>query len=309
MTTTTNIKLSTPAHGSQVDVWDSDPINNNSTILDAIFGTVTSKPLTNANVTLSATEAQASVLRFSGVLTGNVTIDVSAIIKSWSIDNLTTGNFAVTISGGSGNVVGVPQGDTCQVYWDGTNCKFINLGRVGTYWDYAGATVPLWVAACTVPPYLLCDGSTFSAVTYPYLNTLLGGTTLPDARARSRIPLDGGTGRVTTAGSGIDGLTRLAAGGAQNVALVLAELAAHDHGAVTGSTALSGVTATRVQNTLAGGSSNTAITADGFGVPSTPTVTFGGTDHVHSITSAGSGTAHNNMPPSYVGGITLIRAA
>lgn len=309
MTVTTNIKLSVPSHGSNVDTWDADPINNNSGILDAAFGSVTSKSLTNVNVTLSATEAQASVLRFSGTLTGDVTINVSAIIKSWYIDNLTTGAFTVIISGGSGNVVGVPQGDTCQIYWDGTNCKFINLGRVGEYWDYAGAAVPTWVTSCTVPPYLLCDGSSFSAGTYPYLNTLLGGTTLPDARGRSRISLDGATGRVTTAGSGIDGSTRLAAGGVQNVALVLAELAAHDHGAATGSTSLTNTTATRIQTTLAGGSSNVAVCPDGQGISSSPALTLGGTAHTHPIASAGSGTAHNNMQPSYVGGITMIRSA
>jgi hypothetical protein len=211
MTTTSNIKLSTPAHGANVDSWDADPINNNSGILDAFSARVTTKSLTNVNVTLSATEAQAAIMRFTGTLTGNVAINVGAIIKAWTVENNCLGAFVVTITGGSGNVVGLPPGSS-QIYWDGSNAGFVNLGRIGEYWDYAGAAVPAWVTACTVPPYLACDGGTFSAVTYPLLNVILGGTTLPDSRGRTRFALNGGTGRLTTTG-GIDGNTRFAGGG------------------------------------------------------------------------------------------------
>lgn len=298
MTTTTNIKLSTPAQGSNVDTWSSDPINNNSGILDNAFGSVTSKALTNVNVSLTATEAQAAILRFSGTLTGNVTINVSAIIKSWYIDNLTTGTFVVIISGGSGNVVAAPQGESTQVYWDGTNCKFINLGRVGSYWDYAGATVPIWVTSCTVPPFLLCDGSSFSAGTYPYLNTILGSTTLPDARGRNRIPLDGGTGRITTAGSGVDGATRFAAGGAQNVTLATADIPSHTHALTDPGHTHSGIV----------GSTSTVVTASGsLGVP-TGVSTIGSNTTGISISNTGGGGAHNNVQPTFVGGITMILA-
>lgn len=301
MTTTTNLKLSTPAHGANVDTWDADPINNNSTILDSAFGGVTSKALTNVNVTLTATEAQAATLRLSGALSGDVIINVSAIIKSWHIDNLTTGAFVVTISGGSGNVVGVPQGEIVEVVWDGTNCKFINLGRVGSYWDYAGAAVPAWVTACTVPPYLPCDGTTFSAVTYPYLNGILGTTTLPDLRGRARFNLNGGTGRITTAVSGIDGDTRFSAGGAQSVVLVQANLPnvnftvtdpGHVHGSgwsVPGTGYTTGVNGTAAR-TLPG--QDTASATTGI-----------------SVASGGSGTATNKMPPAQISGVTMIRAA
>lgn len=304
MTATPNVGLSTPAHGSNVDTWDADPINNNSGIIDNLFGSVTAKSLTNVNVTLSATEAQSSVLRFSGILTGNVSINVGAIIKSWYIEDLTTGAFVVSITGGSGNVVGIPKGEVVQVIWDGANCKFVNLDRVGSYWDYAGATVPAWVATCTVPPYLICDGSTFSAVTYPYLNSILGSTTLPDARARSRIPLDGGTGRVTTAGSGIDGATRFAVGGAQNVTLDTTMIPAHNHpvnitdpghyhsiGPNMGNAPF-----TPSSNTNNGGVAGGRTSTDVTGITAT-------------TSNTGGGLAHNNMAPTYVGGITMIRAA
>lgn len=304
MPTTTNIKLDIPAHGSNVDVWDTTPINNNSAILDLAFGGVTTKSL-SANIVLTDTEARASILRFTGALGGAVGVNVGAIRKSWIVENLCTGaSAAVVLTGGSGNVVGVPPGAS-QVYWDGTNCGFINIGRVGEFWDYAGSAVPTWLTFCTVPPALACIGGTFSAVTYPLLNAILGTTTLPDSRGRARIALNGGTGRVTSAGSGIDGDTRSAAGGAQNVALTTAQLAAHSHGvndpghphSVTG-----GIFGGTNNATLFGGT-------PGSGPSTSSNVTIASNTTGISIQNAGSGDAHNNMPPAYVSGITMIWAA
>lgn len=306
MTTTTNIGLSAPAHGANVDTWDVDPINNNSGILDAIFGSVTTKSLTNAPVTLSSTESQVNILRFTGTLGANVTITLGAIIKSWICENLTLGVFSVIIQGspGTGNKVGLPPGSS-QIYWDGTNVGFVNLPpQIGAYEDFAGETVPAWVTACTVPPFLYADGSTFSAVTYPLLNKVLGGNTLPDTRGRLRATLDNSTNRITTAGSGIDGSTRFAAGGAQNVTLTALQMPVHTHG-ITQSPHDHGVTG----GTL-GGSIQTGTDALGGNSPA-----FGGAIDITpanadiTINNAGGGDAHTNMPPTYIGGITMIRAA
>src|SRR5580765_5593538 len=101
---TPNIQLATPANGSFVGTWD-QPVNANSTVIDAVSGSITTKSLTNVAVTLSVTEAQVAILRFTGVLTGHCRITLPAIIKSWICENLTTGPFVVQIWGGSGNVV------------------------------------------------------------------------------------------------------------------------------------------------------------------------------------------------------------
>lgn len=50
---------------------------------------------------------------------------------------------------------------------------------VGIVVDYAGAVAPAG--------WLVCDGSGFSAVTYPSLAAVLGSTTLPDYRGRSGV--------------------------------------------------------------------------------------------------------------------------
>lgn len=313
MTTTTNIKLDTPSHGSNVDTWDSSPINNNSGILDAVFGSITAKSLTNANVTLTTTEGRVSILRFSGTLSGNViiTLPVAGIIKSWICENNTLGAFVVTVSGGSGNVVGLPPG-SCQVYWDGTNVSFINLDKIGAYWDYAGSDTPIWVTACTIPPYLKCNGSSFSAVTYPILNQILGTTTLPDTRGRARFALNEGTNRITAGGSGIDGDTRAAAGGTQEKAILQANLPIVNFN-------ISGITLSNPPHNHSGAYAAVA-TAAGPGASALSLTDFNARNTGDTTTnisvatqgvaaSGGSATNVAVMNPAYIGGITLIRAA
>lgn len=293
---TVNIGLATPVRGTDAGTWDV-PINGDMTILDTCAGSVTSKSLSNSNVTLTTAEAQVAILRFSGVLSSNVTITVSAVIKSWVCENTCTGAFVVKIAGSAGNVVALPPG-SCQVYWDGSNVSFLNLGKVGEFWDYIGSSVPAWVTNCTVPPYLLCDGSTFSAVTYPLLNSILSGTTLPDSRNRARYTVSS-VGRITTAGSGIDGATNLSAGGAQNIAISQANLPdvalpvtdpGHFH-------------PIKKDNLYAGGSNGALNGAGVLSANSDSAVTN------ISVRTGGSGTALNEMPPAYVAGITLVRAA
>lgn len=306
MTTTTNRGYSTPATGSQNGIWGSDDLNPNFTLIDKNLGAVASVALTNSNYSLLAAEYACGTIKFSGTLSGNVTVTFPTVAGWWTIINNCTGNYYIRLSCSVGGLkVCPPPGEAIDVGFDATDAFYRNLPQqIGDYKDSAAATVPVWITGCSVPPYLLCDGSTFSAVTYPFLNTLLGTTTLPDGRARVRIPLDGGTNRVTTAGSGIDGTTRFSSGGAQNVTLTSAQ---------SGQKAISGapVTATDSGHThpngIAGG--GTSI-ASGSGYQLTNSGT-GTANITASLTLAGSdaASAHAIMPPTYVGGITMIRAA
>jgi len=311
MPTTTNLQLSVPAHGANVDTWDSDPINDNSGILDTVAGSVTTKSLTNVDVHLTVLESQVSIIRLSGVLSGNVGVFTDTIVKSWIVENLTTGAFTIALSGGSGNVVGLPPGAS-QVYFDGTNMSFINIGRVGQYWDYAGAAAPAWLGACTVPPALLVDGSAFSGVTYPLLAAILGTTTLPDSRGRVRAQLNAGTGRLTQSGGNVDGDTRFAGGGSQQITLDLSNFPTHNH---TGTTDSGGVDHTHgyneppPQSNLYGGGSITGRAP--FSDTGLTTTGASAYLHTHTITTnnTGGGAAHFNTQPTFIGGVTLIWAA
>jgi microcystin-dependent protein len=105
----------------------------------------------------------------------------------------------------------------------------------GAMSPYAGTAAPVG--------WLLCDGSAVSRTTYAALFAVTGiangagdGSTtfnLPDARGRIIAGKDnmGGTpaGRLTTAGSGVDGATLGANGGAETQTLTVAQTPAHAH--------------------------------------------------------------------------------
>jgi microcystin-dependent protein len=99
---------------------------------------------------------------------------------------------------------------------------------------------------------------------------------LPDLRGRVTAGKDnmGGSAasRVTTAGSGIDGATLGATGGAQSHTLTTSEIPAHTH---------------RIG--YASGSGSEVIISSG-----------NGTVDARDSAPTGGGTAHNNMPPGLV---------
>lgn len=133
--------------------------------------------------------------------------------------------------------------------------------------DFGGGSAPMG--------WLICDGSTFSSVTYAALASILGDTFgvhsgtnyyLPDCRGRCSVGV--GTG------SGLTARTLGASGGEEAHALTIAELAAHTHSNqmyanVTGASVGWNQLYNSVQSLVGG-----VITS-----------------------STGSGTAHNTMQP------------
>src|SRR6185436_545456 len=170
-------------------------------------------------------------------------------------------------------------------------------------------SVPRWVSGCSIPPYLNCDGTAFSSAAFPALADILGGTTLPDARGRYRATLNQGQSRITTGTSlgGIDGNTLLASGGAQVTTLSSDNLPpvpitdpGHKH-TITSSNGLNSPSAAG-QAPLSNvnvGSTGTATTALGVTNWSTTGITAGSTSPAN----------FSRLPPSYIGGITMIRSA
>lgn len=308
MSTFTSAKnLELVARAADVGTWDT-PTNSNWSVVDAVLGQNAVIPLNNSNVALSANQAQCGQITFNSTLTGSVIITFpTSYTGPYIIQNLCTGTSAFTITlqtSAGGQVVGCPQGDSFNVINDGTNLKFHNIGRVGTYWDYAGSSVPNWVSACTAPPWINCDGTTFSGTTYPALATILGGTTLPDLRGVSRATLNQGTSRITTANSGIDGNTRFSIGGSE-----LAQ--SHNH---TGSGTTGAENAAHNHNYVApAGNTTTGGGAFPCGGPIANVITATENqnhEHAYSFTTTTFGSGNSqNMPPTTISGITMIRGA
>lgn len=123
--------------------------------------------------------------------------------------------------------------------------------------------------------------------------------TLPDFRGRALACLDdmgnSAAGRLTSSYFGATATTLGAAGGVESHTLTLAQSPAHDHGGATGNTQ---PTATVTGGTLGGtsGATGSGPTSAFVQTPTAIVVTI--QNHSHTITSAGSGAAHNNTQPT-----------
>lgn len=210
--------------------------------------------------------------------------------------------------------VAVPVGHVMHVYNDGAVVRFVNLPAPGTYLDYAGSSIPAWISTCSKPPFLLCDGSAFSGTTYPVLAAILGGTTLPDFRGRAAHYLNGGTGRLTTAGAGIDGNTLLAVGGNNGVNLAVNQIPAgvpSANAAQAISVASSFSDFLRLGGATFGGSFN-QTGGFGFGfigsAPAQVTVNSSGANNITVTSTNASQAIVPSTTPGIVAGIRMIRA-
>lgn len=302
-TYTANIGIQVPARGDLSGIWDTSA-NPDYTLLDSVIGAIATISGAAGSVVLAAGQFQSRMLTVNSTLTASITLTFpTSFVKDYKIFNVCTGSSAFTITlattAAGGQAICVPPGDSVDVYNDGTNLKFMNMGRVGSYWDYAGSSVPNWVSGCTVPPYLNCDGSTFSATTYPQLAVVMGSTTLPDSRGRFRTALNQGTGRITTAAGGLDGNTRGAAGGAPTITLGTGNLPPYTpSGAVTGTVSINGADSpgsVRNQFEYGGGSFDFA--------------TFNISAAFTGNAQGGASTPFATVPPGFVGGITMVRSA
>lgn len=284
--------------------------------LDGLFGGVQTISVSNAPITLTApagsitpspgpTQAQNAILKITGTTTGPVAITLPLpgyyIIDTTGL-GLSSSNVVTLRAAGTGQIIGLPFATVRHVYNDGTNVKHCNLQEVGTYTDYAGTAVPTWITSCTVPPFLNCDGSTFSGTTYPLLAVILGGTTLPDLRGVARYTLNQGTGRLTSAASGLDGNTLFAIKTTQSTTLITANLPPYTPaGAVTGNTT------PQVPNpvglvSLQGGGAFQTLQTNSLVTP----IIINGT--VVGTPQGGTSTPFGIVGPGTVAGITMIRA-
>jgi microcystin-dependent protein len=171
--------------------------------------------------------------------------------------------------------------------------------RIGMVIEYDGTELP--------PRFLWANGAAVSRSTYAAYFAVVGtrfgagnGSTtfnVRDKRGRIGVGRDnmGGVsaaGRVTSAGSGIDGTTLGASGGSENVTLDLTQIPAHVHDVSANQDAH----AHSIPFSL-GLSASTGAGTRGVN-PDIPGIT-GSTDPAIAVseTSKGGGAAHTNMPP------------
>lgn len=320
--TTVNRGFIIPNTGDLVAQWGTAAVNPNFNYLDGLLGGVLSLSLSAATtIALTANSAPITpaagpfqqnnaLIKLSGSLAGNATLQFSQPGFYIVHNACTVGSFYVALSpsAGTGNTIGAPPGRKCWVFYDGTSMDYASMPEVGSALDlHAFTAIPAWMSVCTVVPYLIKDGSTYSVATYPALAEVLGSTFggngvttfgVPDERARARIAFDtntngGVTNRLTTAICGFNGTTMGAAGGGQ-------DMAAHTHAS---NVVDPGHTHTTKTAQAAGGSSFNALAVTGAGTTQVSTAVTGIT---FSISTAGSG-AGGNVQPSIVSFLPLIK--
>jgi microcystin-dependent protein len=311
---TTNKGLIAPNTGDLVGTWGSAAVNPNWVALDGMLGGFATFSLSSATTVLlttptgtaspgaGPTQSQNALLRFTGTLTGNSVFQFS-LPGFYIVENLcTVGSFYVQLAPalGTGNTIGAIPGKKCHVFYDGTNMDFVDLPDPGTYLDLAVATTPSWYGACTVQPYLICNGSIYTSTLYPNLALVLGSTFggngsstfgVPDLQGRYRIPIDTEGTRITSAGSGINGAALGASGGSQLLQAHTHTYSDPGHSHLVGFTqALQGFGTLNEVN---------FVTSPLQVETSTSTINI-------AIGTAGSG-ASGNIPPALVAGLTLIK--
>lgn len=318
---TTNKSLIVPNTGDLAGAWGTSAVNPNMQVIDGLFGGVTTITLSSATtILLTATSTSGvwggslpqqsnALIKFTGTLTGNAVIQFTQP-GFYIVDNrCTVGSFYVQLSPtGAGNKIGAPPGQKVQVFFDGTDMDYVNLPPVNTRLDLVGYTaIPNWMSACTVAPYLLRDGSTYSTSTYPQLGAVLGSTFggngittfgVPDSRASIDLPLDTGaatSARITAAVAGFSGATMGARGGTQL-------FYAHSHG--VSDPGHSHVNVFYLWSTVNVSSSATGYTNNSSAASSN--VTSNSSVTGISINTAGSGSSQN-VQPSVVSVLGLIK--
>ena len=335
--TTVNLGIIIPNTGDLVGTWGSAALNPDLVALDGFFGGVQTLSLSNANVVLTVpagftatpspgpTQAQNAVLRLTGALTSAVTITLP-LPGFYIVENLTTGNFVVTLQAVTATqVIGIDQGMCQHVYNDGVNVRFVNLGETGKMEFWTGYTaMPAWVTACTKPPYLLCDGTaTYTFAVYPYLGARYGAnfggngvTTFgtPDMRGRVPLAYDGTGTRITAAVCGINGQTIGASADNQGVTLTASEIptiAVNGTVTVQSQNGLTGIPTTTTSANIR--TSGTAAGSGGAIVPGSTSGSWAGVDSLSGNNTLNSnntgGQSHPNVQPSQVAGIWVVRAA
>ena len=230
---------------------------------------------------------------------GNDASFATTVTNALALKANTSALKAVALSGAYSDLTGTPAAYSLPV----STTSAVGGVRVGANLSVDGSgllaalsQIPSGIMAPfggTVEPtgWLFCYGQAVSRTTYAALFAAIGiangagdaSTTfnLPDLRGRVPVGRDnmGGTAasRMTSAGSGVDGNTLGAVGGAQTHTLTTAQIPAHNHLIRLDSTA-----------------GNSSTSASGAGT-ATPGPGYGGI-----ATDTGGGGAHNNTQPSAI---------
>jgi hypothetical protein len=146
-------------------------MDTNISLLNSYSKGHLSKTITT-NVTLTDIEAENYFFNISGTLTADATITIpSILIKSWTVNNITSGGFSITVKYATGAGITIQNGTRSTFYFDGTNMLSISYSNTVRISD-TGTVTNTMLASSTISGVSL--GSNLNALT---IGTGLSGTT------------------------------------------------------------------------------------------------------------------------------------
>jgi hypothetical protein len=107
----------------------------------------TAVTMTSSNVTLTPLQAARGIIVITGALTANLQLIFPDYVKPWVVQNATTGGFTVLCKTVSGAGVSTSQGQSAQIYGDGTSIVgsippgLIGSGIRGSYSNLSASAV------------------------------------------------------------------------------------------------------------------------------------------------------------------------
>jgi len=241
---------------------------------------------------LNTTKINDDNIQTGGVTASTKLVDLSITAAKMGTDSVTTPKIEASA------VTTAKIADSNVTLGKLAAAAIASLIPYGTVWAYGGTAAPTG--------WLLCDGSAISRTTYADLFTAIGTTygsgdgsttfNIPDIRGRVIAGQDdmGGTSanRLTAPAStlnGINGDTLGATGGSETHTLTVAQLAAHDHGGTTGTNTAYRRTSKDISTV---GASDPIVFSAGYDAADA--------GHNHTISSQGSGDAHNIVQPTII---------
>lgn len=215
--------------------------------------------------------------------------------ESKGVDTASSNSAYVADGAGSGSWEVLPQLLKSSAY------------PVGFIKPFAGAVAPIG--------WFLCDGSLISRITYGRLFATIGtffgigdGATtfaLPDCRGRLLVGRDNmgeAAGRITIAGSGINGEVVGSTGGTETVALTHDNFPSFE--AVTNTTGAhthtSGPSSLRRNASGSGGGNNLGASGSAGSLITFTAQSAGEHTHTYTVNAGSPNTPHNNVQPSII---------
>jgi hypothetical protein len=190
MATTTYLEWDDQATGANNNTWG-DVLDANQTIFELAIARFLSIATTGGTTTLTSSQNRYPIIRLTGTLVSNATIEVRTAEKNWLFINNTTGNFTVTVKTASGTGKTLPRGRSVKLYCDGANVEHARAPGIPV--AQAGGTADAITA--TFEPATtsseLQDGTLF-IVEAATANTTTTPTFSPDSLTARTITKSGG---------------------------------------------------------------------------------------------------------------------